>query len=294
MNEYDEDLLFPVQAADSEDFSPEEARFLISMMTWSFSRLNSYYHCPYEWKQKYLLGKSGLSSAMAQYGGFMHKIHEMYFNGELGLFDLAGYYEDNYKDAVTERFPNNQYVDLAYSYYQAGLEYWENFDWDLSDYEILGVEKELNFEYGGYSFIGYIDLLLQDKADGKLVIVDHKSSKLKFKKNGEISKTDLDHYEQFKKQLYLYSHPLLEEYGGDSVKALEWNLFRCGNHHRIGWERDEYESTMKWVLDTIDHIRNEREWGPNKEFVEAQINHKYLGFFCMNLCSTRNRCPYKK
>ena len=85
----------------------------------------------------------------------------------------------------------------------------------------------------------------------------------------------------------------MEEYGADSIKALEWNLFRSNKHHRIEWKRDEYEATMKWVLDTIEHIKSEREWGMNKELTEAQLNHKFPPFFCMNLCSVRNRCPYK-
>ena len=275
------------------DLSQDQIDFLLDTMIWSFSRISSFDTCPLEWYLHYIKCWPTMESAQAQYGGLQHKIHEMYFKNEIGLFDLPQYYKDNYNDIVTAQFPNNKFVDLADSYYQTGLEYWENFDWDLDDYEILGVEKKLKYEYGGYTFIGYIDLLLKDKSDGKLVIVDHKSSKLKFKKNGDISKTDEDHYKSFKKQLYLYSHPLLKEYGEDSVKALEWNLFRCNKHHRIKWNRKEYEATMKWALDTIKHIKSEREWGVCKELTEAQLNHKYPGFFCMNLCSVRNRCPYK-
>lgn len=275
------------------DLSQDQINFLLDTMTWSFSRLSSFDTCPFEWYLHYIKQWDTIDSAQAQYGGFQHKIHEMYFKNELSLFDLAGYYEENYNDVVTARFPNNKFVDLADSYYQTGLEYWENFGWDLSDYNILGVEKELKFQYGGYTFTGFIDLLLQDKKDNKLIILDHKSSKLKFKKNGDISKTDAEHYESFKKQLYLYSHPLLEKYGADSIKALEWNLFRSNKHHRIEWKRDEYEATMKWVLDTIEHIKSEREWGMNKELTEAQLNHKFPPFFCMNLCSVRNRCPFK-
>ena len=284
MNEYDEDLLFPVHTASTEDFSPEEARFLISMMTWSFSRLNSYYHCPYEWKMKYLLGQSGDSSAMAQYGGYIHRILEQYLKGELGLFDLAMYYEEHYAENVYMDFPPNKYVDLGEKYYTQGLDYFQNFSWDLDGYEILGVEKPIKFRYQNYDFIGFIDLLLRDKADGKLIICDHKSTILKKLKNGSISKTDKPHFEEFKKQLLIYSHQVMQEYGEDSVKSLQWNMFRSGEFINVPWTREEYEEAMRWAIDTIHMIERDELWLPE--------NNNF--FYCNQLCSQRHLCcPYK-
>lgn len=285
MNEFDEDALFPVQSASTEDFTPEEAKFLISMMVWSFSRLSSYYHCPFEWKQKYLLGQNGISSAQAQYGGYIHRILEKYLKGELGIFDLAIYYEENYIDNVNMDFPPNKYVDLAQKYYDQGLVYFSEFNDDLDEYELLGVEKKIEFEYQGYRFIGFIDYLLRDKKDGKLIIGDHKSAALKILKNGNISKTDQAHFEDFKRQMYIYSHQIMNEYGDDSIKELQWNLFRLQTKLTIPWKRDEYEASMKWAIDTIHLIENDTQWLPN--------NSNY--FWCNNLCSQRqNCCPYKQ
>lgn len=251
-------------------------------MVWSFSRLNSYYHCPYEWKRKYLFGQYGETSAMAQFGGYLHEILEKYFKGELDLFELPLHYEDNYQDNVTLPFPPNNYVDLAWKYFEQGQEYLENLDWDLSGYELLGVEKEVRFEYQGYQFVGYIDLLLRDKTDGKLVILDHKSAALKILKSGKISKTDQEHFEEFKRQLYLYSHAVIEEYGEGSVKALKWNLFRLGTFYEIPWKKSEYDDALKWAVDTIHRIEMDTEW-------EANANGD---FYCKNLCSQRNECPF--
>jgi len=262
-------------------------------MVWSFSRLNSYYHCPYEWKLKYLYGMYGIGSAMAQHGGFVHKIHELYFKGQLDLFDLPIYYEDHYAENVTLPFPGNKYVDLADKYYQQGLEYFENFDWDLSGYEILGVEKEVQFTYQGYQFVGFIDLLLRDKKDGKLIILDHKSSALKILKSGKISKTGQEHFEEFKKQLYLYSHAVIAEYGKGSVKSLKWNLFRVGTFYEIPWKKEEYEESMKWAVDTIHLIESDTEWNEVADMTVATIDSKCPPFYCMNLCSQRETCPYK-
>ena len=293
MNEYDEDLLFLGETADTEDFSPEEAKFLISMMTWSFSRLNSYYHCPYEWKTKYLLGKRGVASAFAQYGKFMHKIHEEYLKGELGFFDLSMYFTDHYSENVTLPFPPNKYTDLAQKYYDQGIEYLNNFDWDLDGYELLGVEKEVRFNYEGYDFIGFIDYLLRDKSDGKIIIGDHKSTILKRLKSGGVSKSDRPHFEEFKKQLYMYSHQVMNEYGNGSIKELQWNMFRDGTKLTIPWKLDEYKQAMDWAVNTIRLIENDTDWMPSGEFQSAQEERKYPPFYCMNLCSHRNKCQYK-
>ena len=254
-------------------------------MVWSFSRLNAYHNCPYEWKMKYLCGSYGISSAMAEFGKFIHKILEMYFNGEIGLFELPIYYEDHYEENVKLPFPHNNYVDLADKYYTQGLEYLEYFTDISTGYDVLGVEKEVRFFYEGYEFVGYIDLLLRDKKDGKIVICDHKSAALKILKSGKISKTDLKHFDEFKTQLYIYSHAILEEFGEDSVKELQWNLFRIGTVYSVPWKRSEYKKSMNWAINTIHEIEADQEWKPNNN----------RDFYCYNLCSQRlGDCPYRE
>lgn len=300
LNEYNEDLMYMGEQR-LENFSHDEALFLISFMIWSFSRLNSYYHCPYEWKMKYLCGKYGAGSAMAQHGSFVHEIFEKYFKGELGIFELPIYYEDHYNENVTMPFPHNNYVDLAEKYYQQGLEFFENFpEHELASeefnqkYEILGVEKEVKFQYKGYEFVGYIDLLLRDKSDGKLIILDHKSSALKILKSGKIGKGDIAHFEEFKKQLYLYSNAVMEEFGPGSVKALKWNLFRLGVTYEIPWKEKEFMDAMKWAANTIETIENDTDFDYTDELTKAMMDGKYPPFYCMNLCSQRDGCPFKE
>ena len=45
-----------------------EDSFVIGTMTYSFSRLNSYFTCPYEWHRVYVDCYDKENSAMAQYG----------------------------------------------------------------------------------------------------------------------------------------------------------------------------------------------------------------------------------
>lgn len=255
--------------------------FIIENMTWSFSRLSSYDQCPYEWKLNYIDKQDGVSSFFGQFGAFMHKILEKYEKGELSVFELSMYYEEHFFKEVDIPAPGNAYVDIKDSYYHKGLDYLDNIDLILSDYEILGVEKQVSFKVGVHDMIGFIDLLLRDKETGKIIILDHKSGSLKFKKNGEISKSSADDLLHFKRQLYLYSKAVIEEYG--HVDFLEWNLFKDRNKYRIQWEEKEYQKAIEWCVKTIQFITTSQDWNARPE-----------DYYCFNLCSQRfNGCPYK-
>lgn len=245
-------------------------------MIWSFSRLN--FHCLREWYLYYIECNKGRTSAMAQFGKLMHTILEKYAKNELTIFEISKYYEDHFDDVVTEMFPYNKYVDLRDSYYQKGLDYLDNINLILDDYEILGVELKVEFEIGGKPFIGFIDLLLRDKKTGEIIILDHKSASLKFKKNGDISKTDAAHFQEFKRQLYLYSIPVIKQYG--KVSFLEWNLFKDQKFIKIPWKQEEYEEAIRWAEDTLKLLSEEKEWAADTSNI----------FYCRNLCSQRLNC----
>jgi len=259
----------------------EETLFLLDTMKWSFSRLNSFYQCNYEWKLHYIECNKSLEGFFGQFGSFMHKILEMYAKEEISLFELSQYYEDNFSSEVTCDAPPNGYVDIKESYYNKGMEYLDNIDLILDNYEILGVEKEVKFKIGNYDMIGYIDLLLKDKETGKIIILDHKSASIKILKSGKISKSDQQHFLEFQRQLYLYSKAVIEEYG--HADYLEWNMFKDRNHIKIEWTQEGYDEAIKWAEDTIHLIENEENWFPNPDY-----------YYCNYLCGQReNACEYK-
>lgn len=265
----------------SSEILTSEDRFVIDTMLWSFSRLNSFYTCPYEFYLHYVQCNKGVNNFFGQFGSFIHKILEMYAKNEISLFEISQYYEENFWMEVTEDAPPNKYVDIKQSYYEKGLEYLDNIDLVLDKYEILGVEKEVNFTIGNYKMIGYIDLLLKEKDTERIIILDHKSASLKYKKNGEISKTDIQKFLEFKRQLYLYSMPVIKEYG--KVDYLEWNMFKDRKHIKIDWIEEEYNEAIKWAYDTVKLIEQENTWFPNPNY-----------YYCNYLCGQRvNACEYK-
>lgn len=267
--------------ADLSEYN--EDQFIIGTMLWSFSRLNSFWSgCKYEWYKHYIECEPSKQGFYGAGGGYAHKILEMYAKGELSVFELSQYFEDHFAEEVPYDAPPNKYKDLKSEYYQKILEYFDNIDLPLDQYEVVGVEKEVRFNIGDYPFIGFIDLLLRDPVDGKLILCDHKSSTIKKRKNGSISKTDEKHFLEFKRQQYLYSQAVMEEFGEGSVKALWWNMFKDRDWIKIPFDRGEYQEAHDWALDTIHTIENETEWLPSPEF-----------FYCNWMCSISDVCPYK-
>lgn len=261
----------------------EEMDFLLDSMTWSFSRLNSFYNCPYEFFLHYVECNKSENGFFGEYGSFMHRILEKYAKGELSLFELNQYYEDNFNVEIPHDAPPNYYVDIRQSYYDKGLEYLNHIDLDLEKYEVLGVEKEVKFKIHDKDFVGYIDLLVRDKDTGEIIIIDHKSKSLKLLKNGNISKSDKEYFLEFKRQLYLYSIPVIQEYG--SVSKLKWNMFKDQKWIEIPWKHEEYEEAIQWAKDTLELIDKETLWLPN--------NRSY--YYCHHLCGQRNNaCEYKQ
>ena len=100
---------------------------------------------------------------------------------------------------------------------------------------------------------------------------------MRFKKNGDPYKSDEEHWQAFKRQLYLYAVPLVE--AGETVSCLSWNLFRQGVIKSIPFDVKALREAYDWALDTIHLLEKEDEWEPKQDF-----------FYCRNLCGYRHNC----
>lgn len=257
--------------------------FVLDTMTWSFSRCN--YTCLYEFDLHYIECNDVTDSFFGQFGTFCHLILQKYADGELDLFELAQYYEDHFDEEVWMDAPFTKGGDLKESYFYKGLEFFENLTPFLDEYEVLGVEKEIHFQIDGHDFVGYIDLLLRENETGRIIIWDWKSGSIKLLKNGEVSKAkkEQEHFLEFKRQLYLYSIPILEEYG--RVDALHWGLFKDGNNLEVPWNLEEFEASKSWAKNQIDNLYNREVWPPKDGAGDKD-------YYCRNLCGQRENCEY--
>jgi RecB family exonuclease len=249
-----------------------EFDFIIDGFKWSFSRLNAYHTCPHMFKLQYIDCEKGIQNFFSDFGSHAHSLLERYAKGELEKFELAQVYEDEYKEKITFSAPPNKYKDLNQSYYDDGLRYFENFDG--FDFEMVAVEKQVDFCIDDIEITGFIDLLVKDK-EGNLHIIDHKSSAVKSPKTEKAK--------EYWKQMYLYSIPVFLEYGV-YPKQLHINAFREDAWYTIDFDENEIQNTKNWVIDTVNAIKAENLWFP-----------KESDYFCSYICNHRNgNCIYKK
>ena len=260
-----------------------EYKDCIDKMRWSYSRLSSFEHCKYEFYLNYIINDDDIylseGNYYAEIGSYVHEILAMIFEGKLHPDEALQYFIDNYNDNIFYS-ARESVMDKTY---QACIDYFtnEDFAW-LKDYEVLGVENEITYNIDGYNFIGFIDLLLRDKQDGKIVVVDHKSAPYPFKQNGEVKKNSEKSFNSYKKQMYLYSYAVKQIYG-EFPKEIRWNHFKNGGKFaNIKFSHDEYTNVIQWFKDTIKKIKDEDDFEPSQEY-----------FYCSNLCNFRHSCEYQ-
>jgi hypothetical protein len=252
----------------------------LDMMTFSFSRVNSFTQCRYQWYLKYIEKRDGIQNFYAAFGKFCHEILEMYANGELTKEEMPRYYEEYYQDKVVDCIIDTQEKQVD-KYFELGLSYFSDCDLDLDRYEILGIELKCEFEVNGIPFLGYIDLLLRDKDTQEIILIDHKSSEYPLGKRGKVKKAKEQNYLDYKRQLYLYCIDVKNNYGVFPDK-LAWNYFKEKQWLIIPFIQEEFDEAKQWVSDTISQIYDETDYDANQQY-----------FYCNNLCEFRYDCEYK-
>lgn len=257
----------------------------IEKMKWSFSRVHSFEQCKYMWYLQYLLtdsdGKPLYETSLnfyAAFGSFCHRILEEILSGKITKEEGLEKYEDEYQSEV-ETADTKDFV--SQKYYSLGLRYFKNLDlkW-LRDYEILGVEKKVSFAIGEHRFVGYIDLLIRNKSTGEITIIDHKSAEYPLGTKGKVLKRKEKDILAYKRQLYLYAKPVIEEYGA-APAYIKWNYFKEERWLELPFSFEEYEEALAWASKTIKEIENEEDFEEHKDY-----------FFCHNICSFRESCDY--
>jgi len=256
----------------------------IKNMQWSFSRLSTFIQCPYSFYLKYVVANDDLyfpeDNFYAEFGSFVHSIFAKILSKQMTLAEASEYYASEFDNNVIyftrQTIMDNSYFACANYLAETNLEW-------LDDYEIIGIEKEVHFKVGRHKFIGYIDLLLRDKSDGRIVIVDHKSSKPFFTLSGKVRAQSAKDFYKYRLQMYLYARAVFEEYG-EYPKELVWHHYKNdGVLTTIPFVMDEYNDTLDATKTTIRNIGKEKEFPANLEY-----------FYCNELCDYRGSCEYKQ
>lgn len=260
-----------------------EYKQIIDKIIFSPSSLNQYATCPYAFFMRKIQGIKGDGNAFAEIGSFGHRLCENYLSRKATLDEVLVDCIDNFDDHVTceimEASKDKKYIALC--------EFIGSFDEDdfNSKYEILAVEKRFNWKIDGHKMTGIADLILRRKEDKKIILVDHKSSDHFLKKNGEVLKSKEDEFAQYKRQMYIYADAMKHSKEFKCYPDLiVWNHFLDDGELTVTqFDKDDYDTTMKWVSETIDKIYADEEFVANKSYV-----------MCNQLCDYRNGyCEYK-
>lgn len=237
------------------------------MEKFSFSKINTFYDCPYGYYLKYYKDiRTNKSHGTSEYGTFIHGILEKYEKKELDIKDLLKFYTENFDENVKSTFElnlGNGFKKNFYdSYFNDGLEYFLNFK-GFNDWKILEVEYEFDLNMkNNFIFTGKIDLI-GEMENGDIFICDHKSKK-KFQTKKEQKK--------YARQLYLYSIAVKEKYG-KFPKKLFFNMFRTGEIIEIDFDEKDYGEAVDWLYNSVEEISSEFDYSKN-----------FGTFFCNNFC----------
>lgn len=242
-------------------------------MQWSFSRIESFDSCPYKWMLRYIRGWDEKDTFYASYGTFIHEIIRKYYEGELNKHQLLPYYLTNFKVCVLGERPKDSTVK---KYIESGVNYFKNFQ--PFPYNIIAVEKKVNFDLDGIPFVGFIDYI--GEKDNDYIIVDNKSRELK-QRSGRQKPTVKDiELDEMLKQLYIYSEAIFQLFG-KYPKTLAFNCFRNGVFIEEQFDENAFKNAKKWAVETIHRIEDEEDFAPNQDM-----------FACKWLCGLSDRCKY--
>lgn len=247
---------------------------VIRDMTWSHSRLTSFDSCPYRWYLKYLRGVKGVPLFFSEYGKLIHELLADFYAGRKTGDEIYIEYLTQFRKRVPPGAPSRTVFS---HYFSDGARFLSGIQ--MLKYKVIAVEQKLNFTVGGYSFIGFLDLLCEDE-NGDLVIIDNKSRNLRHRSNrGKKTKYD-EELDEYLRQLYLYAAAVEQSYGRKPV-LLCFNCFREGELIEEPFNEVVYQNVLKDTAKAIERIAKEEDFDPSIEF-----------FKCNYLCDAKNSCEY--
>lgn len=259
---------------------------ILDNTVWSFSTLHMYEDCPYSFYcKKFDTDKIGIQNFYAEVGGICHDYLANIFLGKSSIDDTLDEWVNTYYDQICcdakEKTKEEKYNEF--------IDYLSTLDLKTMDnYKVLEIETESTWKIGKYNMIGFIDLLLQHKETGEIVLVDHKSAGKFLKKDGTPLKNMLDNFNAYKKQMYLYCIPIKEKYSKYPSKIV-WNHFFSQDITVIPFIKEELKETKKWAKKTIDRIYKDVEFEAHN-YNDEKYKHNFVK--CRSLCNYREDCEY--
>lgn len=253
----------------------------LDKIEYSFSSLHLFNQCKYAFYLKKILGIEGANNAFAEIGSYGHYLNEQIFKKSMTVQQALDDCVENFDDHVFEYISDSSKEKKC----MALCDYLTDFDETYEErFEVIAVEIELHWKIRRHKCIGYPDLILRNKDNGKIYLVDHKSAGHFMKKDGTPLKNQEENFYAYLHQMYLYCDAIKKKLGLQ-VDYIVWSHFLDnGSVTVIPFNEDDYNDSLKWVVDTIKKIYKESEF-------EAKENY----MMCFKLCNFRDGdCEYKE
>jgi hypothetical protein len=248
----------------------------LSEFLFSFSSINTYKHCPYSFYLMYDKRVKRDGNFFSDYGNFIHSIVEAYFKGELDVWEMSSYYKNNFFNNINYDPP--PLYNILNSYYNSGLKFFDNFDFDKDHYEIINSEEFIKGTIKDYKITIKPDLVFRNKETGETIIIDFKTSEIYKNK-----KLDEDKLKSYKEQLSIYIYFIKKFLNIEIQKGMLWFI---RSNQKITFEYDE-----KYTLNVLEEYEKIIKKIYSLENIEYNNENE---FYCNYLCSVRNSCQYKK
>lgn len=243
----------------------------------SYSKLSQFDQCPRSYFLEHIQGCRDDDNFYSQYGSLVHDLIRSVLTKEIDVRKIMYEYDARYDAEITKPFPA-MLKDASVEYYCAGAEYLANGIYDLLEYNPIAVEEKFEMPMFDCTFVGILDFLGEHRPDGKIVLIDHKSSSAKQFSGKQFDKKA--------RQLYLYADYVKQKIG-KYPDAVAFNCFRDGKFVEKPFDMNLYDETMEWASETTLNILEMR-----KRFSDDESKWTLLGnrFFCPNVCGMYDQC----
>lgn len=259
----------------------------------SYSRLDTFHNCPRSFYYTYIQGIRGGDNIYSFIGTAAHEIVEKLVKREIEIPQAKDQFMAAIDDAdimgfewLSDKTKDKYIYDIQH--------YLDHFD--IANYVNAHIEDHFEITIAGYPFQGFIDCWFED--DENIYIED-------FKTSSKYSKKDLIAHA---KQLAIYA-AALKEYADKTGKKikLRFNMLKYAKVGKrlveridltidqqfvTGYVDVEYTDELKdglelWVKDTMGQIE---ALDPNVYYRWKKNYNPTQDFFCLNLCSHKERC----
>lgn len=270
---------------------------------YSYSRLNSFSTCPYEYYLNYILPHKErprtVTNGFSDIGTFSHALLEDFANGKLLQFELTQTFLDKFDENVPHGvrlyFNNGSSKDLTDKYREQCCAFFDKFN-GFPEYEQVSAEEDfkvlVKINKKLMILRGIIDCVLRD-SNGNYIVVDFKS-KSEFKSEEELK--------EYSRQLYFYSIWIKYKFG-EYPKTMQFLQFRIGVTTNVVFSEEGLQETLGWIYSQSEKIEKETYWEPycynlpttqQRDRKTGEIKLIEDTFYPDNLCQYRFSCKYSR